>query len=241
MKKSGMGSHQSNNCISVEWIPPKEIVDTLGPFVLDPCAAVDMPWQTADIMVTSKGLEFPWKCRVWLNPPYGKETGVWLKKMVDHGNGIALIFARTETQMFFDSVWGEASALLFLKGRISFYKKEGGTWVQAKANSGAPSVLIAYDKRNPLQMNKKKLKAAASVLNGQFVDLTPVEMKKTWAQQVEEILMMGPLTLDRIYEAAMRIETNNRHWKPKIRQTLYRGQENGRFTREGELWRLKDE
>jgi hypothetical protein len=50
--------------------------------------------------------------------------------MKEHGNGIALTFARTETKMFFECVWNGASALLFLKGRLSFLDvsgKPGGT------------------------------------------------------------------------------------------------------------------
>ncbi len=40
-----------------------------------------------------------------LNPPYGEQTERWLAKLAKHGNGIALVYARTETKMFFDSVW----------------------------------------------------------------------------------------------------------------------------------------
>ncbi len=38
-----------------------------------------------------------------------------MKKMADHNNGIALSFARTETAWFFESVWGRASAILFIE------------------------------------------------------------------------------------------------------------------------------
>ena len=43
-----------------------------------------------------------------MNPPYGSETPKWLKKLSEHGNGIALIYARTETRMFFNYVWDKA-------------------------------------------------------------------------------------------------------------------------------------
>lgn len=51
-------------------------------------------------MWTEGGLESPWIDRVWLNPPYGRETGLWLRTLAAHGSGIALVFARTETEMF---------------------------------------------------------------------------------------------------------------------------------------------
>ena len=32
-----------------------------------------------------------------MNPPYGKFTAKWLEKFINHRNGIALVFARTDT------------------------------------------------------------------------------------------------------------------------------------------------
>lgn len=130
-----------------EWLTPPEIVKALGPFDLDPCAAVGQPWPTAarHYTIEDNGLLMPWAGRVWCNPPYGLAAAKWLARCADHGNAIALIFARTETKMFFDHVWGKADALLFLEGRLHFHHVDGS---RAKANSGAPSVLIAYGKNN---------------------------------------------------------------------------------------------
>lgn len=61
--------------------------------------------------------------------------------MVEHGVGTALIFARTETEIFFETVWRAATAVLFLEGRLYFHHVDG---TRAKANAGAPSVLVAY-------------------------------------------------------------------------------------------------
>ena len=62
----------------------------------------------------------------------------------DHGNCIALTFARTETKMFFSCVWNRATAVLFISGRLKFYHVDG-----SRADSaGAPSVLIAYGDNN---------------------------------------------------------------------------------------------
>jgi ethanolamine utilization protein EutQ (cupin superfamily) len=76
-----------------------------------------------------------------MNPPYGNHAATWLERLAKHGDGIALVFARTETRMFFDWVWPYASAMLFIEGRLHFHRPDG---TRAKANSGAPSVLIAY-------------------------------------------------------------------------------------------------
>ncbi len=145
--RKGIGSHQSANMKNDEWLTPPHILNALGDFDLDPCAPIIRPWNTANnhFTIETDGLKQNWFGRVWCNPPYGLEAAKWLEKLAEHGNGIALIFARTETKMFFDHVWNKADALLFIEGRLYFHKVNGE---RAKANSGAPSVLIAYGSQN---------------------------------------------------------------------------------------------
>lgn len=125
------------------WLTPRWVLDALGDFDLDPCGAPD--WPTADEIWTPEthgdGLSMPWFGRVWLNPPYGSAMTAWLERMAEHGAGTALIFARTETAAFQDMVWPHASAVLFIRGRLTFLKPD---LVEGDANAGAPSVLIAY-------------------------------------------------------------------------------------------------
>ena len=129
-----------------EWLTPPEIIRALGPFDLDPCAPVKRPWDTARHHFTIKdnGLIQPWSGRVWLNPPYGRHTPLWLSRIKRHGNGIALIFARTETKMFFRHIWTDADGILFLKGRISFFHADG----TCGGHAGAPLCLVAYGDGN---------------------------------------------------------------------------------------------
>lgn len=146
---SGMGGHQSPAMLKDEWLTPPEILCALGKFDLDPCAPVPerRPWPMAGRHYTlmDDGLSKPWKGRVWLNPPYGRQTGEWLARLADHGNGIALVFARTETEMFFNHIWGKADSVLFIRGRLFFHHATGA---RARHNSGAPSCLVAYGRRN---------------------------------------------------------------------------------------------
>ena len=127
------------------WLTPRFILDALGAFDLDPCAAPG--WETAKRMIClpDDGLAADWQGRVWCNPPFGKHTGAWLERMAQHGDGIALAFARTETRMFQQEVWPHASAVLFLAGRPHFHLPDG---TRAKGNSGGPICLIAYGSRN---------------------------------------------------------------------------------------------
>lgn len=142
-----MGGHHSAAAQKDEWLSPPEIVRALGQFDLDPCAPVVRPWSTAlrHFTIEDDGLSQRWHGRVWLNPPYGAATGEWLSRLVDHGDGIALIFARTETEDWVNHVWAKADAILFIHGRLYFHHVSGA---RAKANSGAPSALIAYGLAN---------------------------------------------------------------------------------------------
>lgn len=157
-----MGSHQIASEGTDTWLTPPEIIEALGPFDLDPCASLDRPWDTATrhYTVEDDGLSKPWDGMVWMNPPYGPKATKWLGRLAGHGNGIALVFARTETRMFTEHVWPHATALLFIEGRLHFHYPDGR---RAKANSGAPSVLVSYG-----------LDAAKRLLNsgipGAFVD-----------------------------------------------------------------------
>lgn len=120
-----------------EWLTPPDLISALGVFDLDPCAPINRPWDTAKTHLdkTQDGLKTPWFGRVWLNPPYK-----WLAKLADHGKGVALIFARTETKGFHEVVWGRAHSVFFFQGRIHFHYVDG----RRSDGANAPSCLVAY-------------------------------------------------------------------------------------------------
>ena len=146
----------------VEWLTPPELVKKLGEFDLDPCSPVNAPFFHAKNNFTKEdnGLMKEWVGRVYLNPPYGKGMDLWLEKLKKHNNGIALIFARTETKCFFEHIWNDAHGILFVKGRIRFYHVSG---IQG-GTPGAPSVFIAYGKENAIALKNSKIE-------GKYLDL----------------------------------------------------------------------
>jgi len=161
----GIGGHtRAHRGASDDWITPPHIVGALGRFDLDPCACVPQPWPCADrsYNLDDDGLTQPWRGRTWLNPPYGARAEPFLARLAEHGDGIALLFARTETAMFHKHVWNKADALLFLKGRLHFHRPDG---TRASGNAGGPSVLIAYGPENVSSLKN-------SGLDGAFVPLT---------------------------------------------------------------------
>lgn len=141
---------------SDEWLTPPDILRALGTFDLDPCSPINRPWDTASqhFNVNDDGLSQEWNGRVWLNPPFGREAVKWLRKMANHKNGIALVPARTETAMFYETIWPCADAILFLKGRPHFHRVDG---IRASFNSGAPICLIAFGIANVMALEQSKL------------------------------------------------------------------------------------
>jgi hypothetical protein len=140
--RGAMSAHESHIGGTDEWLTPPSLIAALGSFDLDPCSPRVRPWDTAakHYSIEDDGLRQDWQGRVWLNPPYA-HAAKWLARLADHAHGTALIFARTETRLWFDHVWSRATGLLFLRGRLHFHFSNGKP---AKANAGAPSVLVAY-------------------------------------------------------------------------------------------------
>lgn len=159
-----MGGHQSSAANTTTWLTPPEITSALGTFDLDPCGFHGWPTARRLIVPPDDGLAQRWVGRVWLNPPYGRETWTWLDRLASHSDGIALIFARTETAGFAAQVWDKADAVLFLHGRLHFYRPDGQ---RATANAGAPSCLVAYGAPNVAALR-------GSGLPGTLVARTPV-------------------------------------------------------------------
>ena len=152
-----LGSHQRTIGASQAHITPHHIIEALGPFDLDPCAADPRPWDCARVNWTEKddGLSLAWppEWRVWLNPPFDRRAvGRWIERMARHNHGTALLHARTETE-WFQPIWDCAAGILFLAGRLIFYRADGSPQTVSNprskhfgkvANSGAPPILVAF-------------------------------------------------------------------------------------------------
>jgi DNA N-6-adenine-methyltransferase (Dam) len=129
-----------------QWLTPRYITEALGRFDFDPCSPIERPWPTARVHWTKvdDGLSREWDQQklAWVNPPYGSACGAWMAKSADHGNGLLLIFSRTDTQAFHRQVWDHpnATALFFFEGRLRFHRVDG----TEGGSAGAASVLVAY-------------------------------------------------------------------------------------------------
>lgn len=232
---SGIGGHHQTKGKSDSWITPQPVIAALGGFAsfnLDPCASTPQPWPCARhaFSMADNGLLQSWAGRVWLNPPYSAPAP-WLARLGAHGQGTALIFARTETDAFARWVWAVASGILFLRGRLCFHRPDGSLPQRKSAsggpaNSGAPSVLIAYGTDDLDRL-------AFCGLPGQFLalrfsrGLLVAALTRTWRQEVAALLGAsdGPVRLDDLYRAMADHPKAraNPNYRAKIRQVLQQG------------------
>ena len=105
-----------------EWYTPSWLFHAIAvEFDLDPCSPGVPPSSVParrHLTKDDNGLTAPWAGSVWLNPPFSSKRP-WYERLMQHGNGIALMPARTETHDL-QTYMSAAQALLFLKGRVYF-------------------------------------------------------------------------------------------------------------------------
>lgn len=82
-------------------------------------------WAKVRFTPEDDGLLLPWHGKVFMNPPYGRQIGLWTKKAKaeverDHAQiVVALLPARTDTCWWHKDVAGSAD-VFFLRGRLRF-------------------------------------------------------------------------------------------------------------------------
>lgn len=130
--------HVSYNSGNQEWYTPAEYIEAaravMGSIDLDP-ASSEIANQTvkasAFYTAETNGLDKPWSGNVWLNPPYASDLiGRFMDKLATergtYHQAIVLVNNATETEWFYKLV-SVASAVVFPKGRVKFYKPDGET------------------------------------------------------------------------------------------------------------------
>jgi len=149
------------------WVTPSEIFDPLNEefdFCLDAAATVWVrkcnPYFGPDHMRPElrDALQVNWfdyvKTRVapghkavwtWVNPPYGRTVGRWLRKAYIEsirGLGVVMfVYARTDTLWFHDYCM-KAAEIRFLKGRVKFLDPITLTPAAAGATAGHMAVIF---------------------------------------------------------------------------------------------------
>lgn len=109
------------------WQTPQAFFDRLNnvfAFTLDPCADPTNAKCPKYFTTFEDGLAQSWDGeRVFMNPPYGKQIGLWMKKASEaKALVVCLVPARTDTRWWHDYVVEGNGMVSFLKGRLSFGK-----------------------------------------------------------------------------------------------------------------------
>ena len=144
--------------INNAWCTPQEFFDKLNlefDFTLDPCATERSAKCKRYFTANEDGLIQNWQGhKVFVNPPYGRQIGKWVKKCYDEGQKpdtlvVLLIPARTDTRYFHDYILNR-SEIRFIKGRLIFWDLDSEKYKQSnfKAMTPAPfpSMLAIFGK-----------------------------------------------------------------------------------------------
>lgn len=127
----------------------------------------DYLWRTPNAILNSLGLfetyvgevgpdspDERWLGRVWLNLPYGPHQRAYMTRMANHHHGIAFLGARPDTALFQKYVFGHATAVLFLEGRVALLDENG----DLDKSSASPRALAAYGEDDAWAIRRSGLK-----------------------------------------------------------------------------------
>lgn len=146
MKKINQGLMTSN---TDEWATPQEFFDRLnalyGPFTTDVCADESNAKCRSYFDKATDGLKQTWAGKCWMNPPYGREIGKWMKKAYESASAgavvVCLVPARTDTKWWHD--YAAKGQVTFIQGRLKF----GGS----KNSAPFPSAVVVFRQPQPEQ------------------------------------------------------------------------------------------
>ena len=124
-----------------DWETPQGLFDALDNifhFTIDVCASPENAKCQRFFTESNYALSKTWEGVCWMNPPYGRKIGTWVKKAWESGKSgatvVALLPASTDTKWW--HAYCEASEHLFLKGRLRFGN--------ANMNAPFPSALVVF-------------------------------------------------------------------------------------------------
>jgi phage N-6-adenine-methyltransferase len=127
-----------------QWATPQAVFDRLNAefrFDLDVCALPTNAKCRRYFTPATNGLNQEWTGVCWMNPPYGREIGNWMKKAYESSltgaTVVCLVPARTDTAWWHNyAVKGE---IRFVRGRLRF----------GSATSAAPfpSAIVIFRRR----------------------------------------------------------------------------------------------
>jgi len=133
------------------WSTPQDLFDKLNAefcFSFDVCATIGNTKCEKYFSPHINSLTHPWvevatrfgmPLNFWMNPPYGREIGKWIKKAYEESQlgatVVCLLPARTDTAWFWDYIQGKAE-IRFIRGRLKFG--------DSKNSAPFPSMIVVF-------------------------------------------------------------------------------------------------
>ena len=130
---------------TAEWETPQKTFDELNcefGFTLDVCATARNAKCKKFFDVEKDGLSQVWSGVCWMNPPYGREIGKWVRKAYESAaqggaTVVCLLPSRTDTAWWQDyCMTGE---IRFIRGRLKFGN--------SKNSAPFPSAIVIFRKK----------------------------------------------------------------------------------------------
>lgn len=132
-------SFTDNTTGKYEWETPQRLFDELDrefSFSLDVCATKENTKCRQFFTKKENGLAQEWTGVCWMNPPYGRDIGMWLKKASEsRAIVVCLVPSRTDNWWWHQYVM-TADEIRFIRGRLRF----GGAGDGAKF----PSAIVIF-------------------------------------------------------------------------------------------------
>lgn len=124
-----------------EWATPRALfqgLDALYHFETDVCATDKNALCDNYFTKEEDGLSQEWRGVCWMNPPYGKQIGLWMEKAYTsslHGaTVVCLVPARTDTAWW--NNYARKGKVYFIRGRLKFNG--------SKDNAPFPSAIVVF-------------------------------------------------------------------------------------------------
>lgn len=122
---------------------PQDFFDKLNAefgFETDVCAIAENAKCSNYFTPEQDGLAQEWKGVCWMNPPYGRHIGEWMKKASQsNATVVCLVPARTDTRWWHD--YAMKGEIRFIKGRLKFG--------DAKNSAPFPNAVVIFRQKDP--------------------------------------------------------------------------------------------
>ena len=145
-----------------EWATPQDLFNKLNAefhFTLDVCATQENAKCPTFYSKEQNSLNQNWQGVCWMNPPYGRAIGEWVRKAMQSARlgatVVCLVPSRTDTAWWWDiCMKGE---IRFIRGRLKF----GG----CENSAPFPSAIVVFrpsDKSMPIGESQSEIEAEAN-------------------------------------------------------------------------------